>query len=201
MTDDVIQGYATASSEWIAHVEAVPSDQLFLPVADLLPTSPSRIVEIGAGTGRDAAWLASKGHTVVAVEPVAELRRAGMTLHKSSNITWLDDRLPDLRRFPKKDRFDWVLLIAVWQHLDEEQRSVAIRRLANLTASGGMLIMSLRHGPGAPSRPVHPVRPEDTIKAAREIGFKLVRERRAESVQAQNRAAGVHWTWVAFSLP
>ena len=75
--DDVIQGYAAASVEMIPRFEAISSAQLYMPVADLLPASPSRIVDIGAGTGRDAAWLAGMGHDVTAVEPVDALRRGG----------------------------------------------------------------------------------------------------------------------------
>lgn len=202
MIDDVLQGYAAASAELITRFKQVSSAQLYAPVADLLPSSPSRIVDIGAGTGRDAAWLADKGHDVVAVEPVDELRRAGMALHKSQNIAWLNDRLPDLCDLKsQKFRFDRVLLCAVWQHLDDAQRCVAMRSLAAVAAPGGILIMSLRHGPGASSRRIYEVRPEETIDAALRTGFQLIRQRHGESMQSANRGAGVHWTWLAFSLP
>jgi SAM-dependent methyltransferase len=199
MIENVLRGYASASAEWIARSEAISCDQLYAHVADLFPVSPSRVLDIGAGAGRDAAWLASSGHDVTAVEPLAEFRHAGMQLHATSNITWLDDRLPDLRLLPDS-AFDCVLLGAVWQHLDDEQRAAAMHRLAELTGSGGVVIMFLRHGPGAPNRPVYQVKPEDTINDALKAGFKLVRKRSAESVQAANRDAGVHWTWLAFAM-
>src|ERR1700730_11567596 len=96
MIDEVLQSYAAASADLITRFEGVSPARLYAPIADLLPSSPSRIVDIGAGTGRDAAWLADKGHDVVAVEPVDEFRRAGIALHKSQRIEWLKDRLPDL---------------------------------------------------------------------------------------------------------
>jgi SAM-dependent methyltransferase len=202
MIDDVLQGYASASAELIARFEEVSPAELYAPVADLLPTRPSRIADIGAGTGRDAAWLAGKGHRVVAVEPVDEFRRAGMALHKSTgSIAWLNDRLPDLYGLrTRKECFDWVVLSAVWQHLDNEQRSTALRSLAALTAPGGTVIISLRHGAGASSRCVHEARPQDTIAAALRTGLELMRERRAASMQAVNRKAGVYWTWLVFRL-
>ena len=201
MTDDVIRGYAAASDELIPRFEAIAPAQLYAPVIDLLPAPPARIADIGAGTGRDAAWLARQGHAVTAVEPATGLRLAGMERHGSSGIEWLDDRLPKLSSLQRHRPFDVVLLSAVWQHLDDGERGVAMRRLAGCTAAGGMLIMSLRHGPGAPGRPVHPARPEDTIAAALEAGFRLVRQCSAESMQAANRAAEVHWTWLAFGAP
>ena len=200
MVDNVLQGYATASEELISRFEAISSAQLYQPVLDLLPTPPSRIADIGAGTGRDAAWLASTGHAVIAVEPVSKLRQAGMALHDSANIEWVDDRLPQLGELRLRGRFDSVLLSAVWQHLDDHQRRCAMRSLAALTRPGGMVIMSLRHGCGASNRQVHDVSPDDTIDQALHAGFELIRKCRAESLQAINRAAGVRWTWLAFRL-
>ncbi len=45
-------------------------------VLHLIPTAPSRVLDVGAGMGRDTAALAALGHSVVAVEPVDELRAA-----------------------------------------------------------------------------------------------------------------------------
>ena len=199
MVEDVLRGYSKASADLIRHYEWVSPSQLYAPVADLLLTSSLKIADIGAGTGRDAAWLADQGHDVVAVEPVKEFRQAGKALHKSQKIEWLDDRLPHLHNLIVRSlRFDRVLLTAVWQHLDKVQRWVAMRSLADLTAPGGMLIMSLRHGPGVASRLVHEAHPEETIRAALHLGFQLIRERHTQSVQAANRAAGVQWTWLVF---
>ncbi|MFV1920862.1 class I SAM-dependent methyltransferase [Sphingomonas sp. MJ1 (PH-R8)] len=194
---DVLTGYAEASAELIARFEAISTRDLLAPVADLLPVSPARIADIGAGTGRDAAWFASQGHHVLAVEPVEELRAAGMALHGDRRIAWLDDRLPDLVAARREPAFDLVTACAVWQHLDEDDRAVGIRHLAGMTADGGLLILSLRHGAGAPSRRVFPVDVERIVAGARENGFDIVRVAEAASLQAGNQAAGVKWTWLA----
>ncbi len=49
---------------------------------------------MGAGSGRDAAWFAANGYSVVAAEPAAGMRRAGKALHSSPDIRWMDDALP-----------------------------------------------------------------------------------------------------------
>ena len=199
MADDVLQGYAEAAASIVPRFEQISSLLLYRPVADLLPSRPSKILDIGAGTGRDAAWLVDDGHDVVAVEPVDELRDAGIAIHRNENIEWLKDRLPHLCSIiDRKRHFDCVLLSAVWQHVEYDQRPPAMRNLSDLTASGGILIMSLRNGPGNPSRRVYEPRVEDTIAAALQAGFELVRKRDADSIQPANRAAGVHWTWLAF---
>ena len=194
----VLEGYqAAATAERIASWEAIDDEALLRPVACFLPPPPARLAEVGAGTGRTAAWLAAKGHEVTAIEPVAALREAGMALHAACRIGWVDDRLPDLTSLQDRT-FNGVLLIAVWQHLPFASREVAMARLAAMIAPGGVLLMSLRHGPGAPGRPVYPCDPAETAGQAAELGLRLLHREEAPSLQAGNRAMGVTWTWLAF---
>ncbi len=188
------RAYAEAAAHLIPRFEALSSQDVLAPVADLLPDSPARILDIGAGTGRDAAWLAGQGHAVIAVEPVEALRSAGQSLHRSSAITWFDDRLPDLGSVADAP-FAAILVVAIWQHLDADARESAFVRLHALLAPGARLFLSLRHGPDVPGRPVFPCDPDETIALAQRAGLYLVRRRAAASVQAHNRQAGVHWTW------
>ncbi|TWT12800.1 bifunctional 2-polyprenyl-6-hydroxyphenol methylase/3-demethylubiquinol 3-O-methyltransferase UbiG [Reyranella sp. CPCC 100927] len=200
MTSDVLRGYADSSAELIPRFEAISSADLFKPVADILPGTPSRVADIGAGTGRDAAWFAQQGHDVLAVEPVDALRLAGMERHRSSKIRWLNDRLPALSLLRREPPFDLLIVNAVWQHLDDAERRIAVSVLADMTGAGGLLILSLRHGIGAPNRPVHAVRAEDTLDLAATVGFRLLRQQKTESMQPGNRAAGVYWTWLALRM-
>jgi SAM-dependent methyltransferase len=189
----VLAGYEADGDDLARRFETIDPAGLYAPVAGFIPTAPARIADIGAGTGRDAGWLAGLGHAVVAVEPVAALREAGRALRPA--LAWVDDRLPKLVAL-RGELFDRVLLSGVWQHLDDEARAVAMPALAGLLANGGMLVMSLRHGPGAPSRPVWPVDVEATVALAQAADLRLVHRVEAASVQAGNQAAGVTWTWV-----
>ena len=195
----VFDGYATAAPELIERFEALSSACVYEPIRDLLPNTLVRVVDVGAGTGRDAAWFAGQGHQVLAVEPVSPLREAGMALHRSTSIEWLDDRLPELTRARLREPFDLVVLSAVWQHLGDDERRLAMESLAALTACGGTLVLSLRHGPGAPDRPINPVNPDETIRTARQHGLSVVRRIEADSMQAANQANGVRWTWLVLT--
>ncbi|MFT4254813.1 MAG: class I SAM-dependent methyltransferase [Caulobacter sp.] len=190
----VLAGYEADGADLVERFEAIDPAGLYAPVAAFIPTRPARIADIGAGTGRDAAWLTGMGHALIAVEPAAALREAGRALRP--DLAWIDDRLPDLARLDGP--FERLLLSGVWQHLDAAARAIALPRLAGLLAPGGVLVMSLRHGPGAPSRPVWPVDVEATVALAGGAGLRLVHRAEAASVQAGNRAAGVTWTWVCF---
>jgi SAM-dependent methyltransferase len=195
----VKDGYAADAADLILRWEAISYDEVFAPVADLLPARPCRVLDAGAGTGRGAAWFADRGHEVVAVEPVRELREAGAKLHPSPNIAWVEDRLPELNRVRASGgRFDLLVLVGVWQHLRFEERCAAVETLGGLAAPGARLVMSLRHGPGSPARPCFPCDPDETIAGAAGAGLALVARRAAQSVQQANRDLGVTWTWLAF---
>ncbi len=196
---DVIKGYAADAARLVPQYEAICYAEVFAPVADLLPRRPCRVLDVGAGTGRSAAGFAEQGHWVVAAEPVGAFVDAARRLHPSPRISWVQDRLPDLPLVrATEERFELITLVGVWQHLPLEQRGAAMATLAGLVAPGGRLILSLRHGPGAPSRPCFPCSPDETILSAQGCGLGLVSKREAASVQQTNRDAGVTWTWLAF---
>jgi SAM-dependent methyltransferase len=194
------EGYAEEAEELFRRHEGILAADVHGAVLHLIPTAPSRILDIGAGTGRDAAWFASLGHRVVAVEPTDALRLPAMALHPSPQIEWLNDSLPDLAvLLARGERFDVVMLTAVWMHLDPPQRRQAMQNLAALLRAGGTVIMRIRHGPAPSGRRMFDVTPEETVEIAGMHGLQLVLNLRVESIQERNRAAGVIWTSLAFA--
>jgi protein-L-isoaspartate O-methyltransferase len=85
------EGYAREADELIQRYERISAAEAHTSVLHLIPKAPSRVLDIGSGTGRDAAWFAASGHHVVAVEPTNALRTAARGLHPSPRIEWLDD--------------------------------------------------------------------------------------------------------------
>ncbi len=194
------EGYAEEAAELLQRYESIPAADTHGAVLHLIPTAPSRILDIGAGIGRDAVWFASLGHRVVAVEPTDALRLPAMALHPLPQIEWLNDSLPDLALLlARGERFDLVMLTGVWMHLDGEQRRRAMPNLAALVSAGGIAIMTIRHGPVPAGRRMFEVPAEETIELARMQGLQPVLNLRTESIQARNRAAGVTWTKLAFA--
>ena len=193
------EGYADEAEELFKLYENFPAADAHRPVLHLIPTEPSRILDIGSGTGRDAAWFASMGHRVVAVEPIDAMRIPAMALHPSPQIEWLDDSLPDLALLlARGEKFDVVMLTAVWMHLDAQQRRRAMPNLASLVRQGGAVIMQIRHGPVPVGRRMFEVSPEETIELAQTQDLHPVLNLRTESRQEQNRIAGITWTNLAF---
>lgn len=103
----------------------------------------------------------------------SRVSRSRKTLHESPRIEWVDDSLPRLARVVERGQsYPLVLLSAVWQHIDDGQRRVAMRVLRTLTAYGGCLLISVRHGPGAATRPCFPASADAAIEMAHANGFE-----------------------------
>ena len=69
MMSDAIRWYDQNISEVSRRYESVAANTVHGWLDDLLPNAPALVLDIGAGTGRDAAWLASRGLEVIAVDP------------------------------------------------------------------------------------------------------------------------------------
>ena len=166
---------------------------------DLLPERRGLILDVGAGTGRDAAGLAALGYEVVAVEPSTSMLHEGSTRHADPRIRWLDDRLPALDATHRTGlAFDLILLSGVWQHVAPGDRPRAFRKLVRLLNPGGVLAITLRMGPADPERAMHEVSRAEIETLARGHGAYVER-----CVEAEDRLgrSDVRWIQLAVRLP
>jgi SAM-dependent methyltransferase len=185
-------GYGEAAAALVEQYESVSFADVHRDVLHLFPARPGVILDVGAGSGRDAAALAGQGHRVVAVEPTPELRSLGQRIHADRDIEWVDDALPDLPVLTDRDRsFDLILVTAVWMHLDRAQRTSAMAALVGLLGPAGRVVLSLRHGPIPPGRRMFDVPAEETAQLAR--GHGLVVEHLSEHADPHGRD-GVRWS-------
>lgn len=129
----------------------------------LLPNSGT-VLDVGAGSGRDSAYMASKGLLVTAVEPADHLRALASSTHLSSNIHWLNDTLPLLgNTVALHQKYDIILLSAVWMHLDSLERRLALDILGTLLNPTGAIIITLRHGDNSDERVMLPVSYQEIV--------------------------------------
>lgn len=192
------KGYVDDAEWLIPRYDGIPFQEKYRALIHLFPAEPSRILDVGAGTGVDARWFAAKGHRVLAVEPLAAFRQASIERHPASGVEWVDDSLPALSKVGPREGFDVVVLSAVWNHLAPSERGEAMARLAELLATGGLLVISIRHGNHPPNRHMFEAPADDTVNSAIAHDLAPVARVEAASTQALNRQAGVTWTWLAF---
>ncbi|WP_208604144.1 class I SAM-dependent methyltransferase [Burkholderia diffusa] len=194
------EGYAENAPLLIEQWRDISFAEHHACIMHLVPMAPSCILDVGAGIGTDAAALATMGHSVVAVEPVDALRVAGMRQHPSPRIDWLDDSLPDLAILrSRRNEFHFVMLSAVWMHLDEHERRRAMPNVSALLCDGAVLVMSLRHGPVPAGRRMFDVSAAETMQLANANGLRTVMNVQTESSQRGNRRMGVTWSRLVFA--
>jgi len=153
-----VQWYEQNAATVIPTYESLNAEVLHGWLLGLLPERPSLVLDIGAGSGRDAAWLAAQGHTVMAVEPAAAMRQEGQRLHPDAKIRWLDDHLPALQNVQRLGMaFDFILVSAVWMHIPPAERTRAFRKVITLLKPGGLLAITLRHGAADDARELYSV--------------------------------------------
>ncbi|UHC17813.1 methyltransferase domain-containing protein [Methylobacterium currus] len=196
--DGIIAAYDRGAAAFTARYEAVSAGALWGRLQNLLPSGAGRLaLDVGAGSGRDAAWLVGLGFEVVAAEPAAGMRAEGRRLHPE--LRWIDDRLPALTAVHRLGlSYDLVLLSAVWMHLPPGERPRAFRKLATLLKPGGVLILTLRDGPEEPERAMYPTSVGEIEALAREHGLAVLR---ALDEPDRLGRAGVAWTSVVLRLP
>jgi 2-polyprenyl-3-methyl-5-hydroxy-6-metoxy-1,4-benzoquinol methylase len=117
-------------------------------------SAPLRVLDIGAGSGRDAAALAALGHSVTAVDPSRKMLRLARALHADRDVAWKRDALPDLASLTGP--YDLILLSGVWMHVTPGDRQRAFERLHALAAPAGQIYITLRRGPEDPARAMWP---------------------------------------------
>ena len=191
--------YDDHAPDLIRRYEAVDPASIHSWLRGLVPDPPGTVLDIGAGSGRDAAWFSAHGYDVIAVEPSSGMRSAAQRLHPDPRIRWISDQLPELSVLgPLAISFDLVMMTAVWQHVPSSQRDRAFRKIAALVRSGGLLAISLRSGPSPAGSGMHPVSLKEVERLSRNHGFVVEKVQQAPDQQGR---AEVSWTCVALRLP
>ena len=198
--------YDLHASDVVATYEALRPEDVHQSWRHLLDdTTPGIACDIGAGSGRDARWLASRGWDVVAVERseamLALAKDAAGAVDTDHAVSWLQDELPSLKRLRAVGyQFDLILLSAVWQHVPEAERSRAFRILTQLLKPGGKLVITLRHGANArenSERGFLPVSGEQLLQFARERALVT----KLQVTTADLRRQDLEWETLVFQLP
>jgi SAM-dependent methyltransferase len=139
----------------------------------LYDASGRRILDVGSGTGRDAAWMINAGHSVTAVEPSEKMLSLAKTIHANLAIEWKRDSLPNLETIPTGRNFDVIVLSAVWMHVHPSDRSTAFSKLVSLLDENGTIYMTLRIGPSDPERSIFEISIEEVADLAKDHGLEI----------------------------
>lgn len=166
------EGYSAVTERFITATHKIAFQDLHQSILKFIPTDSSNVLDVGSGIGRDAAALADMGHTVVAVEPTSEFLLVAQRLYGTS-IEWINDSFPFLLSLgDRNEGFDFVLASAVWHHLDQRERRIALSRIADLLRPTGIFALSLRHGPAGVGTHIFPTDGQETVRDAERVNLK-----------------------------
>jgi len=98
----------------------------------------ARILDVGWGSGRDGLRFAELRYQVDVRD------RSGKIAHKAARRTGLAVRVEDVLEMDDRDAFDGIWACAMLIHLDDDDFSEAVRRLARALRPGGALYISLK---------------------------------------------------------
>ncbi|THJ66474.1 class I SAM-dependent methyltransferase [Arthrobacter echini] len=142
-----------------SHVWSGEPNRQLVAVAESL--QPGRALDVGAGEGADAIWLATSGWDVLGVDvsAVALSRARAHTRELDASVTArLDWRQVDLLSSPELPA-DFDLVSVQFMHLADPERTRLFRMLATRVGTGGSLLIvahdpsDLHTGVGRPPQP------------------------------------------------
>ena len=122
------------------------------------------------------------------------MRGIGRHRRPDSPVLWIDDRLPELARTRLLEPFNLVVLNAVWMHVKPDERKAALDAVLDVTTPGGVVLMSLRHGPAPPERGMHPCGPTEVSELA---GARNAPTIRTSETGDQRTRPHLRWTQMA----
>jgi 2-polyprenyl-3-methyl-5-hydroxy-6-metoxy-1,4-benzoquinol methylase len=144
---------------------------------------PGKALDIAAGQGRNALWLAARGWDVTAVDfsAVALQRAAALAMEQvGDDAGALETLEADVTTWvPPARSYDLVLV--VYLHLANQQRSAIMAAAAGAVAAGGTLLIvghdlqNLTSGHGGPSDPLVLYRPADIVADIKAAQLVVVR--------------------------
>ncbi len=156
-----------------------------------------RVLDVGAGSGRDLAELLALGYDAWGAEPVAEMASAARAVHPQLAVRLADASLPALGQ-PFGGGFDGVLCCAVLMHLPEADLFDAAFSIRNVLRPRGRLLLSLPLARGdlaggergVDGRLFKSYAPEYLQRLFERIGFQLVGRWDSDDALAR---AGTRW--------
>ncbi len=182
---------STAWDERYAGSELVWSLEPNLFVARECADLPAgRAVDLAAGEGRNAIWLAHRGWDVTAVDFSQTGLDKGSTLAGDTPVTWVR---ADATTWRADGEFD--LAVIAYLQLPAAQRAAAVRNAFDALAAGGTFLLvahdstNLAEGTGGPKDPAALMTAEDVLGDLAGRDFDVVTAGRVSRDVGEGRIA------------
>jgi SAM-dependent methyltransferase len=137
-----IAWYDTHAAEYMRLTKAVDMSHLYQPALALIPPG-GKILDAGAGSGRDAVYFKSQNYHVTAFDASPELGS------QASQVLGQPVSVMDFSQVAYVQVFDLVWANASLLHLTTVDMYEAVARLLTALKPGGVFYFTLKEGSGA----------------------------------------------------
>lgn len=147
--------------------------------AELGDLTPGRALDLAAGEGRNAIWLARRGWQVTAADFSQVALDKGRRLAGDTPVRWVR---ADATGWSEPTAYDLVLV--AYLQLPAEERRAAVRAAYDSLTTGGTLLLvahdstNLAEGTGGPQDPAVLMSAEDVLGDLEGLAFDVVRAER-----------------------
>ncbi len=144
---------------------------------------PGRALDLAAGEGRNAIWLARRGWEVTAADFSQVALDKGRRLAGDTSLRWVH---ADATRWDEPAAYD--LVVVAYLQLPAEERRAAVRAAFASLAPGGTLLLvahdstNLAEGTGGPQDPAVLMTAEDVLDDLAGADLEVVRAERVARV-------------------
>jgi len=155
-----------------------PNDFL-AEVAPAIPEGP--VLSLADGEGRNAVFLAARGHAVTAVDasPIGLSKAGRLAAERGVRV---ETRLADLEAGFELGTARWAGIVSIWCHLPRPAREELHAQVARALLPGGVFILEaytprqLRYGTGGPSSAALLPALDDLRAELKELELEIARE-------------------------
>ena len=158
--------------------------------AELADLPPGTAVDLAAGEGRNAIWLASRGWSATAVDFSQVALDKGARLAEGLDVTWVR---ADATTWQPDEPVD--LVVVAYLQVPAEDRRRAVRGAVTMLRPGGTMLLvahdstNIAEGTGGPQDPAVLMTAEDVVADLAGLDVEVVR---AERVAREVRSADEH---------
>lgn len=192
------EGYDSIPDQFIEATLSINFTELHRDFLPFIPQKSGKVLDLGAGIGRDASILSSMGHAVTAVEPSENFFEAGKNLYADCAIHWIQDSLHDLKNLDTDLKFDFILSSGVWHHLNPDEQQLSIVKASSLLSEKGIFALSLRNAPAGAGTFIFPTNAARSVEQAEQMGLTtlLFLENQPSLMKGKE---GVKWSRLVFA--
>lgn len=134
--------YTTHSHDLLARYDAADMRQLHQLLIRHLPAQAD-VMDIGFGSGRDLGFLAGEGFRIWGMDPTVAFVHNARKRFGNFPDHFITGQLPFTEPHENlKSRFDAVIVIAVWMHLNTAEYASAVEDVVSLLKADATVIIS-----------------------------------------------------------